>query len=92
MIDVRKMNGRERFKLYFAIAAQRAIDRDDNVTNEFRYHGLPGVDLETLTPGVEPEAPSCQEIKEGFKEVFGFDYEDVWCVDTMISLYDWECE
>ena len=85
MIDVRKMNGKDRFKLYFAIAAQRAIERDDNVTNEFLYHGLPGVDVETLTPGVEPEVPS-------YQEVFGFDYEDVWCVDTMVSLFGWDFE
>ena len=92
MIDVRKMNGKDRFKLYFAIAAQRAIERDDNATNEFLYHGLPGVDVETLTPGVEPEVPSYQEIKEAFQEVFGFDYEDVWCVDTMVSLFGWDFE
>ena len=92
MIDVRKMNGKDRFKLYFAIAAQRAIERDDNVTNEFLYHGLPGVDVETLTPGVEPEAPSYQKIKEAFQEVFGFDYEEVWSVDTMAPVFDWECE
>ena len=92
MIDVRKMSGKDRFKLYFAIAAQRAIERDDNVTNEFLYHGLPGVDLESLTPGVEPKAPSYQEIKESFEEVFGFNYEDVWGVDTVISLFDWEIE
>ena len=88
MIDVREMNGKDRFKLYFAIAAQRAIERDDNVTNEFLYYGLPGVDLETLAPGVEPDAPSYQKIKEAFKEVFGFDYEEVWKVDTMVSLFD----
>ena len=92
MIDVRKRNGKDRFQLCFAIAAQRAIERDDNVTNEFLYHGLPGVDVETLTPGVAPEAPSYQEIKEAFKEVFGYDYEEVWCVDTMISLFGWDFE
>ena len=62
------MSGKERFKLYFAIAAQRAIERDDHVTENFRYGPL---------SELEEKVPSYQEIAEAFKEVFGFDYGEL---------------
>ena len=68
MIDVQNLNGEERFRLYFAIAAQRAIDRDDHITENFRYGPL---------SEIKEKVPSYQEIAEVFKEVFGFDYDEV---------------
>ena len=79
MIDVSKLTKEERWKLGFVIAAAGNLEGEDNATNEYFYSGVFGHE----TKVDEPVVPSHQEIKEEFKKFFGFDYEDIWKLNTL---------
>lgn len=84
MIDVSKLTQKERWKLGFAIAAAGNLDGEDNATNEYFYSGVFG--RKNVDGEEDVVVPSYQEMKQMFKEFFGFDYDDVWAVDTLCPL------
>ena len=85
MIDAGKMTYKERWAMYFAFAAMRAIERDDNETDALRYSGILAPGFKPYDPSVEDldfGAPSYERIKTMFKEVFGLDYDELWTIDS----------
>ena len=85
MIDAGKMTYKERWAMYFAFAAMRAIERDDNETGALQYSGILVPGFKPYDPNVEDlefEAPSYERIKTMFKEVFGLDYDELWTIDN----------
>lgn len=90
MIDASKLNYRERWKLFFAFAAMRAIERDDNQVGELRFTGILDEDFQPYDPGSEEmidghnfRAPTYAEMMEMLKETFGFDPDEMYHMDTM---------
>lgn len=85
MIDAGKMTHKERWAMYFAFAAMRAIERDDNETGYLQYSGILDPNFKPYDPRVEDvefKAPSYERIKTMFKEVFGLDYDELWEIDN----------
>ena len=90
MIDAGKMTYKERWKLFFAFAAMRAIERDDNQVGELMYTGILDENFQPYDPRSEEMidghnfcAPDYPEIWAMLKEIFSFDYDEMWCMDTL---------
>ncbi len=89
MIDVSKLSQKDRWRLGFAIAAAGNLDGEDNSTNEFFYSGVFGKQFNSDDEeDFEPVAPSYEEMKQQFKEFFGFDYDEIWNLDTLNPFGD----
>lgn len=85
MIDAGKMTYKERWAMYFAFAAMRAIERDDNETGYLHSSGILDPNFKPYNPWVEDfdcKIPSYEQTKVMFEEVFGLNYDELWTIDN----------